>query len=886
MALQRTRLLARLSASEPRLLRLWAPPGYGKSSLARLFARRFDRHAICDCAGVSGTVDFAGRAMAALAGESAAGGDAIAMIRLRLHASEADAAAWSRALLDAWKGRQEHALFILEHAEAVAENGAVLALLGDLLAARPPERVVLISSRSALPLRVSHYLAPHQMLTLSRQELRFESDEAAAIFEGSELAPEIVTRIVELADGWPIVLLLLAMFAQYDTNIEQLLDRLRNIAPADLYEHLANEVLAAFTPEMMATMLTTASIPNASLEDISAATGLRHATPIVDRLLGLPGFISSETGAYRTHPLLVATLRARHGADLANYLFRAAHEYERAGDALRAAELYAAYGDEESAAAALDRLPAAELAQPSARLIDALAKIKMSTQCARPNLWIATLPYRRQHVDAARLYDEGRRLLNSLSPDAADSLQRRLRVRLATLAQELSRLSEARALMVAGDPAPDLDDAPEERRLVLMTSALIAARQGRFSEAERLADASDAVHGARHARLDAERAQIAMEKARYLGDWHGLLKMSEEALFAAQRSGATRRIIDAARSVAQAAWYCNDDAREAAANQLLEDCGDAEARLHVQRIEAVRADAAVDAPARDLQVARWHAALAATSVEHARKLFDEAIDGIDTVENDFLRIAIRVCAALLLPTDRRRLLEARVIAADLESLPLQASLELLIDSPEPSDFGIFKYFAERCGRSLLNVRQDSLSIDLGSGHVRRGSTVLHVSDRGLELLAALALLPAGTSKEELARTIWPALDVEAALNTLKMCVSRTRAQIASKDVIANTKRGYALNERVAVDVRGYEQLVRSVRGADGLGDAVRRQVEHAVRALEPHGHAYAQGWAWFGPHARHFEELRHTLTLALSKDAWRSAGATLPERPAVSNARA
>ena len=123
----------------------------------------------------------------------------------------------------------------------------------------------------------AHYLAPHQMLTISQNELRFEPDEAVTTFRRFRTPARHVNRIVRLADGWPIVLMLLALFAQYEANIEHLLDRLSGIAPAGRYEYLANELLAAFTPDMLATMLTTAAIPNASLEDISAATGIRHA---------------------------------------------------------------------------------------------------------------------------------------------------------------------------------------------------------------------------------------------------------------------------------------------------------------------------------------------------------------------------------------------------------------------------------------------------------------------------------------------------------------------------------------------------------------------------------------------------------------------------------
>jgi ATP/maltotriose-dependent transcriptional regulator MalT len=869
--LPQTRLLERLIASEPRLVRLCAPAGYGKSSLARLFARRFDRHAICDCAGVCDAIEFADRAMSALAGESQ-GGDAIAIDRLRLHASEAGAEAWSRALLEAWKTRQERSLLIIENASAVAEDPGTLALLGDMLAVRPAERVLLLSSRTPLPLRVAHHLAPHQTLSLSSSELRFESEEAASIFEGTDLSPETVDRIVRLTCGWPIVLLLLARFAHYEADIEGLIDRLEGVAFGSLHEYLATEVLSELTPEMMSAMLAAAAIPHASLEDISAAAGIRHATAIIDGLQRLPGFILPDAGTYQPHPLLLGALRAHHADDFADYVLRAARENEGLGDYLRAAELYHSFGDDDLAAAALERLPAATLQAPSQPLIDVLVKIKMSTLCAYPNLWIATLRYRHETVDPAKLYDEAARLLQSISPQAAPSVHRRLRVRLAMLAQELERLAEARKLVESGEPAGSFEESPEEQRLILMTSAIVAAKQGRFSEADRFVEESDAVHGARHVRFDAQRAEIAMEKARFLGDWHGLLKMSEEALHAAQRSGVTPRIIEAAREVAWAAWYCNDDARAVAANQMLEDCGDTEVLLFARCVDAVLSGTPIGAPPRLLQLARWHAALAVRDVERSSELFDRAIDGIDSVENDFLRIAIRVCAALLLPRQRRRLLEARVIAGRIESAPLQASLELLIDSPEPADYGIFGHMAARAARSPLKVRQDVLFVDVLRGQVRRGAELLHVSDRGFELLVALALLPVGASNEELAGAIWPALRSEAALNALKMCVSRTRAQIAEKEAIRSTKGGYALGERVAIDVHEFERLLRGVRGAEALGDSVRRQVEEAAQSLGARQHAYATGWAWFAPHETRLDTLQREFTRSLERDASRRAG--------------
>jgi hypothetical protein len=754
-----------------------------------------------------------------------------------LHATESGAPAWRRALLEAWKMRQERALFVIENADAIAADDGVLTLLGDLLAARPMERVVLLSSRFELPLRVTEYLAPHQTLTLSESQMRLDGEEAFGIFEGTDLAAEVVERIVRLADGWPIALLLLARVAHYEANIERLLDRLDGVPFAERHEYIVNDVLSALTPDMLSTMLAVAAIPHASLEDISVATGIRHVTPVIDGLLRLPDFITSAAGSYQMHPLLRAALRARHECDFADYLLRAARENARLGDFQRAAELFSISGDDAAAASALDCLPAAALEQPSPRLIDALAKIPLPVLCSYPNLWIATLRYRRPNVPAARLDDEARRLLEAPQVRASPALARRLSVRRATLALGLDRLEAARAALDAAGAGGSFEDSPEEQRLVLMTSAVVAAKQGHFAESDRFVERADAVQGARQLRFELERAQIAMEKARFSGDWAGLLKIGEEALGAAQRGGPTSRIVEAARAVASAAWYCNDDDRVAAAEQMLEDCGVSSA----------------PAPA----VAEWRAALASADIDEAKTLFDRAIGEGDRIENAFLHIAMRVSAALLLPGERRRLPEARAIAQSIESPPLQASIELLIDSAEPSDYGIFKNVAARVARSPLKIRRDVLFVDVVRGQVRRGSEVLHVSDRGFELLVALALLPSGASRE-LAGAIWPGLDPKAALNSLKMCVSRTRAQI-DKEAIQSTRNGYALSDRVVIDVREFERLLRSVRGAETLGDSMRRRAHEAIATLAAHPPAYAEDWHWFAPYAAHLEALQRDL---------------------------
>ncbi|HEX3368832.1 MAG TPA: hypothetical protein VHS56_04575, partial [Candidatus Cybelea sp.] len=846
----RRRLLARLGAAEPSLIRLCAPPGYGKTNFAAAWARRFERHAICDCGRVSSLGDFAGRMMSALAAESAAGGP-LARERLFLHVTEADDAAWSRALLECWKLRQERALLVLENADALAAHANVLALVGDMLAARPAERAVLLSSRKPLPLEIGRYLAPHQVLSLGPAELQLDGEEAASVFEGSDLAQPVVDRILRLAAGWPTALLLLARIAHYEPELEQLLDRLDSIA-TDPHEYLLNEVLAALTPEMTTTLLAAAAVGEATLEDISAATDISHAAPIVEGLLRLPGFISYESGVYRMHPLLHAALRARYGADLSEYVLRAAGGNTLLGDFLRAGELYNVAGDCTAAAAALDRLPAAALQQPSLRLIEVLAQIPVSVIVARPGLWMAVLRDRSRTVDIERLHGESIALQQGVAPQAAPGLYRRLGVRRALLASQRNRSAEARTALEDLGSGACADENPEEQRLVLITSAVVAAKQGQFLEADAFVEQADAVHGARHLRFDEERAVIAMEKAVTHGDWDDLLKIGEERLSVALRTGPTERIVEAARAVARAAWYGNDDDRVAAAQQIVKDCG----------LPAV--DAIEEAALADLQTA-----LGSGDIERAAALLDRAIERIDGCENDFLRIVVRVCAALLAPAQRRRLIEARAIAARIESAPLQTSIELLIDSAEPRDYGIFKRLAVRVARSPLRTRHDRLFVDIVRGQVRQGSEALHVSDRGLELLAALALFEPGTSNEKLAAALWPALDRKAGVNALKMCVSRTRAQVGDRESIQNARNGYVLGERVGCDVRECERVLQAARSAGTLGESLRQQLRRLINSWGDRQPAHAAEWKWFARFSIYLAELRSELTQVLAKDALR-----------------
>jgi ATP/maltotriose-dependent transcriptional regulator MalT len=96
--IERPDLVERVLAAQPRIVRLTAPAGYGKSTLARALAQRFPTSAVCDCDGAGSVAEFCHRIIVALAREEpgraetlaqrelSAGDDERAFVDVLLHA--------------------------------------------------------------------------------------------------------------------------------------------------------------------------------------------------------------------------------------------------------------------------------------------------------------------------------------------------------------------------------------------------------------------------------------------------------------------------------------------------------------------------------------------------------------------------------------------------------------------------------------------------------------------------------------------------------------------------------------------------------------------------------------------------------------------------------
>ena len=137
-------------------------------------------------------------------------------------------------------------------------------------------------------------------------------------------------------------------------------------------------------------------------------------------------------------------------------------------------------------------------------------------------------------------------------------------------------------------------------------------------------------------------------KSAFLGDWHGVLKITEEALYAAQRSGMTSRIVGgrplggSGRLVLQRRRA--RDCRKSAPRGLRRRGGTSVCSAVARRARERRSRSPSSRSSNSTLASRRYD----DDFDQARS-FDEAIAGIDTVENVFCASRYACVAALLLP---------------------------------------------------------------------------------------------------------------------------------------------------------------------------------------------------------------------------------------------
>jgi len=344
----RSRLFSEYETVSPRLVVIAAPAGYGKSTLARQLAARFELAATCDCANVATERDLWYAILVAVRQAELASRAAATS-----HRADAGADPTFDNVLALVGELDGSVALVFENAETAFADPALRRSLQRLVAASPRSCTTLLCARTRARMQLSKFAAPHEMLVWRARDLAFDRDEIGRVFGGRGDGPDVVDKIAAATSGWPVAVLFLQRFVNR-IGLDAALHRFGETEFEQLHEYLIEEVLAEFSSQELQAVLACSVAPDPTAEDVgnvvadvapnALLSALTDACPLVGRI---------DAERFTLHPLLLAALQIRF-ADQRRTLGRdLARKYESQGRFVRAAQIYHTLGEVDAMARAL-----------------------------------------------------------------------------------------------------------------------------------------------------------------------------------------------------------------------------------------------------------------------------------------------------------------------------------------------------------------------------------------------------------------------------------------------------------------------------------------------------------------------------------------------------
>ena len=868
--LVRTPILDRLRAAQPALVVIVAPAGFGKSTLMRQFGSAFAAFAVCDCARVRSPLELAQAVAGALARERPEGATALAQTTAYLAQAAASEADRIEAALAAWQEPVEGTAFAFENAESALAEPAARELIERLLTTRPEGRTVAICSRDTPRMHLSRFAAPHRIAVVRASDLSFTRAEIDATFVPFGCEEALRDEVTALSAGWPIAVLLLARLAA-EGRLAPLLDDIGDVAFDELYEYLADHVLARTPPAAIDGMLACAAIPRATLHDLRLALDEPRTLETFLAFQKTSPFIArSDDEAWIVHPLVATTLLAGYSARADALLERTVRAHRAAGAYERVAELELARDDQLAAAEALALDAAPADGMPSPAFAEVLFALDPAVVMQYPRLWsIATLA-RVFTTDARAQLAEADAAQQQLERETPPSLRAYLAIFRVMLVSYAGDAERGLALIDEFGTSIGLVDPPATQLhgWLLQLRASMAVRLGKLAEAERDLNAAWPVIEATH--LTAAAALLARaEIARARGDRSTECDQLEAALVRACASSLGNFVALHRAENAFGAWLAGDDGACAAHRSALEaEIVRAGARAFAFFAAAARGE---DRAPEDADHLKWivcgHLIAAAQAADRAAALqHADAARAATAVYRAPLYAVFAAIAVGELDPARRDVMYAE--AAECARAVASPALHIAVAELRRRERGGFLApFAARY-RAAHDQAQPprEIGIELVTGRVVRGSVPLALADRELALLVAIAVRREALSREALTALLWPELDGGAARNAFHVCLHRLKSRLGDEDAIVRSGAGYRLGAGVRVDLPEIERRSAALRAeaAAGLdGDAAAALYERLRAARPP---KFGE-WEWFEPTERRLCELRATLAQTLAARA-------------------
>lgn len=868
--IRRDLLLERLEKAQPRVVALIAPAGFGKSTLAQQLIAGHAA-AVCDLTDVVDGLDVARRLLPALALESPDRTQTLTQRELMLGDDGTNAAERVNLALEAWKVAVCSTVFVFENAESLVSSPAARAFVFRLLSMRPEGRAIVICSRENLPVHLTRFAPPHQILTLRAHDLAFTHSELRGLFRAYSEDARLIVRVAQISQGWPIAVFLLKRFAA-EGRLEDLVERLGDVAFEELHDYLADQVLAALAPTLVEALFACACIPNAAMTDLQSAL---DDAAIVQQLSEFsresPFLTRSADGAFVLHPLLASLLLGRREQECDELRERTARRHVAAERFLRAAEIQLLRGQQELAAAALASHEVIRENAPSMRYARILACIDRRLVQRHPRLWAVTALLRMFCVDTEELLDEAEALWRALPPNVTPLERYYILIFRINFMSYMGLWKNAESLLneFAAEHAVGAEPKTFFDAYVFYLLGVLRGRLGKVDEAERYLTLALPLVGGMDLMASGTLLALGADVARARGEWAVERQFIERATESARRSGLHNFVAFDLAESAFGAWLFGDDANFSRYAAELDEVVHKNGVCGFGYFACIARGRAAEAGDADLLkfVAYGHIVAAAgahdatAAVRHAKA----AVRSAQEYGSPFVEVLAHVALGALdgkqFDESMRRATEA---AARVQSPRLHAAVQAV--SQRRPDAFILTAFLRRLQRDA-GRGEPALEISLTDGSVLVASREVALPDREMALLVALSLRREPVSRSRLTDMLWPELDEAAARNAFSVCLHRLRQHVGDDRMIVRLKDGYALGSEVHVDLWEIDRTITALRTRTALSDADRNALGEVYHALRRGEKNRMLAWEWFAPTRRHIAELCLETAQRLGSDA-------------------
>jgi DNA-binding SARP family transcriptional activator len=841
-----------------RVTLLVAPAGYGKTTVANALRSDYEHAGVCDCYGIETVKGFVRAMLVALAQENPDEEAFFSGLQMRLLSAQTDGDATE--LVDtAWRKKPpDRSLFVFENTESIAADSALASLLTRLVDTAPLQRRIAICSRVSLPTRASRYLPPHQIATVTAADLTLSEAEAHALLEREGIADaDAREKIVQVARGWAIVLLLLARLHN-EGRLESALSEAESITFDDFFAFFLNEVLEVVDPGVKELMTICAAIPGVSAQELCVASGRSEFA--VQSLIRKAGLIQPEGNGYGVHPLIRDVLL--HNDPQWRTLVRPIAEFcEKRGDVYRAVRLYRLCADDDNAARVLAALPMGQL--QSAQAASELLALPVAAIRKWPRL-VAAFSFYSSEVTHDDLLELLRTAFESLSEQTdaetvaavgaiyclrqSDIDKAKAReIFSANLLQRASETSRSARALLAGVQqhlAEIILDVPVSER---EAEYHIAAAADLSNQATWLAKKVEAYH------LDAGHREEA-------------LRWAEITLGHARRAGAAFYAGGLLTAIFDAWFWGNDESAARYYDELLAVATTDPSFTYLLRaLDPKTIDSAL--PLRQPPADPTCYLIAASKAEGAERR--RILYALETLALDWppygRAYPLLASAACEEEPSTRKAICDRVASFVDGKLPELHAAVLAYRDGRPSFIDAFMARFEPRNKEAAAAPAAEMSIEVLRECVVLDGNALKLTPREAALLAFLSANRSGVSREEIQDAIWPDLDEQRARDSLYSLLHRLRKRLQKHDLVEGIGNGYRIAQGVQVDLWDLEFISQKSQ-RDGAGtslEPVHRYYDMVQRRKYPH----LMKFEWFYSMNFRVIECGRTLARTLIADA-------------------